>query len=681
MSIFSNLKSYSDVGIENYHETFLSRPLDKINIPEIKRFKAEFQYNFFKKDERIRTADVNLVNMEIFESDDLIYNASTNEKPRFARLSWGKPSINNTVGLDTESNSQFLNQQLQVAIIPDGTSANDIISDILVEGAISNEIFSGFELIDTGREQKIYSMLRTAESILDVTTPNDSRKTAAQKLHETVLKEGGLFGEDKKLVIEAMASNKNQGVSYIQQELFDNFNSTALSEEDPLTKQTFSIQMNNLFMHDIIRQSSLFPDNIYQDELRGLLNVSQSIKNSLLNKISTNSYDELDYDLQVPAISTEVVTDINTINDYPQVLFAGYLIEKYKQNADQTLELVGKRLVQNINQNYLVDYNVAYGDKYFYKIRTVCQVKTIVSAINADDPACNQTLIATIYVASEGKSRGVLCAENIPPAPPITLRATFDFKTLKPRITWQFPINKQRDIKRFQIFKRLSISDPFTLLGEYDFDNSLIRTPLTEIATADNVFRMKQPSLSYIDNSHREGEKPIYTVACVDAHGLSSNYGPQVQVERDKYTNKVLRKIISGPNAPKPYPNLLINQDAFLDAIKVSRYKKVKLFFDPEYYRVTKFRTQPGATTEEVKRSFENITAEGLPIPEDDLNFLLIDPDKFTYKMQLINLDNQKDQIVKIKLTDKTSPPSGTEVLQPAENISRNNISFQYGIS
>ena len=86
-------------------------------------------------------------------------------------------------------------------------------------------------------------------------------------------------------------------------------------------------------------------------------------------------------------------------------------------------------------------------------------------------------------------------------------------------------------------------------------------------------------------------------------------------------------------------------------------------------------------TIEEIKRSFENITAEGLPIPEDDLNFLLIDPNKFTYKMQLINLDNQKDQIVKIKLADKTSPPSGTEVLQPAENISQNNISFQHGIS
>jgi hypothetical protein len=126
---------------------------------------------------------------------------------------------------------------------------------------------------------------------------------------------------------------------------------------------------------------------------------------------------------------------------------------------------------------------------------------------------------------------------------------------------------------------------------------------------------------------------------------------------------------------------LLINQDAFLDAIKVSRYKKIKLFFDPEYYRVTKFETPAGATAEEIKQNFENIAAEGLPIPEDDLNFLLVDPGKFTYKMQLINLDNQKDQIVKIKLTDKTSPLSATEVLQPAENVSQNNISFQYGIS
>jgi hypothetical protein len=679
MSISSNSKAYADVEIQNYYETFLSRPLDKINIPEVKNFKALFQYNFFKKDERVRTADTNLVNVDVFESDDIIFNASTKEKPRFAKLSWRKPKINNTVGLGIDQ--QFLNQQLKTAILPQGLSLDDIIADILVEGAMSNEIFSGFELIDTGREQKVYSMLKASESILNISNASDSQKTAAQKMHETILKEGGLFGEDKKLIIEAFAGNKNQGISYIQQELFDNFNSTAISDDDPLSKQTFSIQMNNLFMHDIIKHSSLYPDNIYQDELRGLLNLSKSIKDSLIAKISVSGFNELDYDLQVPAINVEPVIDINQFDDYPQVLFAGYLIEKYRQNKDATLDLVGKRLIQNIDQNYLVDYNVAYGDKYFYKIRTICQVKTIVSSENLEDTACNQTLAATVYVASEGKSEGILCAENIPPAPPITLRATFDFKSLKPRITWQFPINKQRDIKRFQIFKRLSITDPFTLLGEYDFDNSLIRTPLTEIATPENIYYMEQPNLSFIDGTHKEGEKPIYTVACVDAHGLSSNYGPQIQVERDKYTNKVLRKIISGPNAPKPYPNLLINQDAFLDAIKVSRYKKVKLFFDPEYYRVTKFKTPPGATIEEIKQNFKNITDEGLPIPEDDLNFLLIDPDKFTYKIQLINLDNQKDQIVKIKLTDKTSPLLGTEVLQPAENISQNNISFQYGIS
>ena len=46
--------------------------------------------------------------------------------------------------------------------------------------------------------------------------------------------------------------------------------------------------------------------------------------------------------------------------------------------------------------------------------------------------------------------------------------------------------------------------------------------------------------------------------------------------------------MISRPNAPKPYPNLLVNIDAFQDCIKVSNYDRLKVFFDPEYYKVTR---------------------------------------------------------------------------------------------
>ena len=47
-------QAFKSLGLENYYETFLSRPLDKINIPEIINFQAKFQYNYFKKDERER---------------------------------------------------------------------------------------------------------------------------------------------------------------------------------------------------------------------------------------------------------------------------------------------------------------------------------------------------------------------------------------------------------------------------------------------------------------------------------------------------------------------------------------------------------------------------------------------------------------------------------------------------
>lgn len=663
-------KSFNDSKITNYHTTFLSKPLDKINIPEITNFTAEFQYNFFKKNERTEETDTNLIAVSLGTVDDVLFETNIAQKPRFAKLTWGKPKINNTSNTNL-SEVALDEQQLKTAIIPDGINLNDILNDVLIEGAISNKAYTGFELIDTGKEQKIYSMLRTSELVMDVSTVRDSRKTAAQKLHDKISQNGSLTGEDKKLVVEALANIKNQNMQFVEKELFDNGDNTALPEDDPASRQTFSIQLNSLFMHDIIKQASVYCDNVYQDELRGLLDISKEIQVDLLNSsdLNVSAFNELDYELQVNAINVEPIplgAGADVLDEYPEVLFAGYLVEKYRENDDQTMTYLGRKTIQNIDINIMTDHNVAYGKKYFYKIRTICQVKTIVSAINVADPSTNQNLIATIYVASEGITRKILCAENIPPSPPTSMRITFDFKTLKPRISWQFPLNKQRDIKRFQIFKRLTIDKPFTLIGEYDFDNSEIRTPLKEVASPESVYYMTDARTSFIDHSHREGEKPIYTVSCVDAHGLSSNYGPQLQVERDKYTNKVKRTVISAPDAPKPYPNLLINKDAFLDSIKVSRYKKIKLFFDPEYYKVLK----------------DSVTEEG-EISENDLNFLMVDPGKFTYKMQLINLDNQKDQIVKIKLTDNTSQPlvDGVETLKPAETVNRNNLSFQYGIN
>ena len=393
-------------------------------------------------------------------------------------------------------------------------------------------------------------------------------------------------------------------------------------------------------MHDLVKSATRIPDNVFQDELRGLIPLSREIKDSLIANLQpANVFSELDYELQVPAIQMEPL-DLNTqasaTSQYPNIRFAGYLLEKYELLKNEGVVYLGKKFIQNPEQQYIVDYDVAYGRSYFYKVRTVCEVMTIVNTDNELDPSLNQVMTATILMASEGKTASVFCKENISPPPPTGIRATFDFKKLVPRISWQFPLNKQRDIKRFQIFKRLSIDVPFTLIAEYDFDDSAIRTPVNEIASSENIYLMKFPRLSFTDTSHNEGEQPIYTVSCVDAHALSSNYGPQVKVSRDRYTNRVTRTIISSPGAPKPYPNLLVNNDAFVDTIKVSKYKKIKLFFDPEYYQAFKYDTQQGSRINQQGSALNNNF-------ETNLNLLAIDPNKFTYKLQIINVDNQKD--------------------------------------
>ena len=638
--------------LSQIYKSFYSRPLDKINIPEVGNVTVDFEYNYFTRDERVRPdipGDMTLVSLDMSNTEEIFKKATAQKSPRLVKISFKKPATGNG-NLKNAASLGLLDPI-------------NVMNDILIEGAMSNEIFTGLELIDTGREEKIYSMLRAAQSFIEVRNENDTDKSAAQKLHNMLEEKGGLFGADKKVIIEALAtlntnSFKTPNVNSLESK-------TLINNGDPLGKQNFSLQFNNLLMHDLVKSATRIPDNVFQDELRGLIPLSKQIKDDLvLNLQPANMFSELDYELQVPAIQVQPMSlneQANATSQYPEISFAGYMLEKYELLKNEGVIYLGKKFIQNPDRQYIVDYDVAYGRSYFYKVRTVCEVKTIVSTDNDLDPSLNQVMIATILMASEGKTASVFCKENISPPPPTGIRVTFDFKKLVPRISWQFPLNKQRDIKRFQIFKRLSIDVPFTLIGEYDFDNSVIRTPVREIAIPENIYLMKTPRLSFVDTSHNEGEEPIYTIACVDAHALSSNYGPQVKVSRDRYTNRVTREIISSPGAPKPYPNLLVNNDAFIDAIKVSEYKKIKLFFDPEYYQAFKYDNQQGS-------SFET-----------NLNLLAIDPNKFTYKLQIINVDNQKDQIIKIKLADMSSA-GANEVMQAAEKFSRNNINFQFGI-
>ena len=66
------------------------------------------------------------------------------------------------------------------------------------------------------------------------------------------------------------------------------------------------------------------------------------------------------------------------------------------------------------------------------------------------------------------------------------------------------------------------------------------------------------------------------------------------------------------------------------------------VFFDPEYYRIFKNNSK-----NQKKNSFR----------EQDLELIAVNPDLDTYSIQILNIDNQKENTVNIKIEDRSTIP------------------------
>ena len=601
-------------------DSFPSAPTFRVNVPEIKNVKAEFIYNFFTANEReVINSPGKVLDVSVSRDEEIFFQLNNDKKPRYVTLSFKPPKKFANIG--ELRNSRIVSQN---------------VDKILIEGGISNQDFVSFEIVDSLKEKSLYSILNGTMFLTETEDPKNSPQDNYKKLLEAQ-EDGRLTGKEKKLIVSALQGMQSKGLRVAPG---DGTDKNAETADDLVTRQNFSMQANKLVFDQIIDSAIRIPDGVFQDEFSSARSYALISKKSSIKRNTSNSNSESVYTTKTPTISSVPNrSSSNGASDYPIIKHAGYLINKLEVLPDDTYEARGQLITDNPDGLYIIDENVRYGGIYLYEIKSIYYVKMLSEEINEDDGSLDEVSVVEILIASEGKSASVQCIETVPPPPPANIRITFDYKTRKPRLNWQFPVNPQRDIKRFQIFKRLNINRPFTLIAEFDFDNSTIRSNVTEKANRDRLFTFPYPKISYIDNSWSEGEQPIYTVACVDAHGLTSNYGTQFKFIYDKRMNKVVNKLISLPNAPKPYPNLLINRDSFEDAIKVSGYDRMRVYLDPEYYKVTK-----------------NVNKD--PNLEKDVNFLRIDPNKDTYKIHMINVDNHKDKILNIRIADFSGDPA-----------------------
>lgn len=238
-------------------------------------------------------------------------------------------------------------------------------------------------------------------------------------------------------------------------------------------------------------------------------------------------------------------------------------------------------VLPNDAQSY-TDFNVKLGSTYFYWTHAVYIVGT--SALTANT---GQVVTAEILMQSvPSDSRRVRTSDTTPPPPPTDFSTRWDYQEKKLVLSWTFPPNPQRDIKYFQVFRRSTVDEPFELLVEYDFNDSLVQPKRSENVIEGNTRKLSTPITVHIDNEFRKDDKFIYTVASVDARGMVSNYSMQLEVSFDKTRNRLITKLISPSGAPRPYPNVFLKGDLFLDSIVTTNKRRVKVYFDPEYLKL-----------------------------------------------------------------------------------------------
>ena len=270
--------------------TFFSRAVFSYDVPEIENLEAKFIYNYFTPDERARanlSPDEQLINIDASNTSDIMYRIQNDNIPRYVKFSftpardpWAKLADNIT------------------------TIVRDNLDKIIVEGAGSSRYHTGVELLDTNLEKTIYKMLSGSFTFINSVSNKDSPLSAAAKLESEIRDKGGLTGESKKLILESMSTMQPEGISFAKSDVPHEI---AATSNDPLTKQTFSLKINNLFIGDIFDSAMRIPDKVFQDEIGALAPIGRSIQSEVLESINPSKVTEADFQNAVNAISMRPV--------------------------------------------------------------------------------------------------------------------------------------------------------------------------------------------------------------------------------------------------------------------------------------------------------------------------------------------------------------------------------------
>lgn len=634
--------------------TDLIKPSDSIysvNIPDVTNFSAEFIYNYYTRDERISFPQPGM--------NDFIYKF-----PRQVNLIWDLP--------EQKTSKFYLNTDAEDFTGPKGVFVNfnfDEEFDNNSKNLLTDEILSEDEDFSPQYISEYFSDITSVtQGAADISLYSDLIQTNKVSIHK----------KQKEQIQEILKLSQNNSKEFKDKlkelsEVYDAlsdfpsdilglnvYDAGALSDDREFFKNLASSLLINFKIHrlaipDFFSEDPAITNFKIFDQLKKSYEESKKIGSSGDPKVfAFKTFDE-------QYIKNKVGNALANQEFTKPPLFRGYIIKKYRKDADG-LVFIGQIQIDNPRKNYYTDTQVQYGKTYLYTISVIVRLELLGKIEDDNDPKTDDYDKLSVDLASRPSTVSVDCIEMTPPPPPADINFLFDYYARNLIIHWDFPVNTQGDITQFQVFRRKSIQEPFQLIAQYGFDQTIegegdqkyLTGEVVDVNNYDNMSPELKPLAIRAEDIYGEGRNYpvyrhtdtdfvvdteffesttfIYSLCSVDAHGMISNYSTQYEVKFDPFRNKIIVRAICDEGSPRSYPNMNLKIDAFKDAINVfgDQTKHIDVYFSPEYFKV---QDELGSKQFDVVQS--------VPSPLDDNSF---------YLLQMINLDNQKVQSVKLKI-------------------------------
>jgi len=576
--------------------TYASRPVQIFDVPVPSKPIVKFTYNFFEADERVDDNPPFLKK----PLSALTPREISIKIPRYVTVSWKKSSF------DPRRSTEFAYQK---SFLEDNKL--EIVDESKILADFSMLYFQDFDYLNRiGERYESSARLRGLAS-------GSSTDIAAKLMTSRASNASSALDQNGDTTILSQQGNSMQRFLSLASQSRSLFidGDKKVEPVDASAADQLAIVIDNDFLLNSTRETPVSPVSSCGSQVRN----NSRMMTGKMRKRRSKMVNDSETEIEMPSIQdipTEATSNIE------KVQHLGYMIERFEIGSGDRIGSKRTFYISNPRICNYKDLNIRYGVQYVYSVRSVAAF--FVTAVDE-----NSRLQKSKFLVASRPSTfsSILTEEYVPPPSPADLNFYWDYQRAALQINWAFPSNPQRDVKGWQVFRRKTIDEPFSLIAQLDFDDSVIKTPSAETIDKSLIKKFTSSTTFYVEPEFNKDSDFIYAICSIDAHAMTSNYSAQFRVRFDRVQNRLIKSLVSESGAAKQYPNTYLKAELSLDSVKSTKTEKMRIFFDPEYLAV---------------KDRDN----------KDLKFLKTDARGGLYRFSLLNTDRQLQSNIDVSLKD-----------------------------